>query len=82
MIAGIIGILGWLFTSLFAIAAVIMGHISLSQIRARGDSGRGMAITGLVLGYIAIGFSLLAVIFWFFIWGGLAGLGAVSSTHS
>jgi hypothetical protein len=32
--------------------AVIFGHIALSQIRRTGAPGRGMAIAGLVLGYI------------------------------
>jgi len=36
------------------ILAVVFGHIALSQIQRRGDGGRGMAIAGLVIGYIGI----------------------------
>lgn len=36
------------------ILAVVFGHIALSQISRKGDGGRGMAIAGLVIGYIGI----------------------------
>lgn len=42
------GILG------MAIIPVILGHISLSQIKKTGEQGRVMAIIGLVLGYIGL----------------------------
>ncbi|MDQ1602221.1 MAG: hypothetical protein QOE01_66 [Actinomycetota bacterium] len=53
----VLGIL-WLFW-LGSLLAVIFGHIALSQIRRRGEGGRGMAIAGLVLGYIGVAFFLL-----------------------
>ncbi len=34
------------------IAAIVLGSISLKQIRLSGEDGRGMAITGLVLGIV------------------------------
>jgi hypothetical protein len=37
---------------LAGIAAIVLGSISLKQIRVSGEDGRGMAITGLVLGII------------------------------
>ena len=37
-----------------SILAVIFGHVALSQIDKRGEDGRGMAIAGLVLGYIGL----------------------------
>jgi len=37
-----------------AIPAVILGHVARSQIRRTGERGDGMAIAGLVLGYLAI----------------------------
>jgi peptidyl-prolyl cis-trans isomerase B (cyclophilin B) len=30
---------------------IVMGHIALSQIRRTGESGRGIAIAALVVGY-------------------------------
>ena len=40
----------------FAIVAVIFGHIALSEIRKSPGrcKGRGLAITGIVLGYIGV----------------------------
>ena len=36
----------------FAPLAILFGHLSLSQIRRSGEQGRGMAVAGLVIGYI------------------------------
>jgi hypothetical protein len=55
---------GEFFTmGLTAIPAVICGHIARGQIKRTGEDGSGMAVTGLVLGYLAIGlFALLVTI--------------------
>ena len=37
-----------------SIAAVITGHIALNQIKRTGEKGRGLAIAGLVLGYLGL----------------------------
>ena len=39
-------------------AGVITGHIALAQIKRSGEKGRGLAITGLVLGYLYIAGSI------------------------
>ena len=44
------------------IAAVITGHIALSQIRRTGEAGKGFAIAGLVLGYVSIALSVLLLV--------------------
>lgn len=36
----------------FAPLAILFGHLSLSQIKRSGEEGRGMAIAGLVIGYV------------------------------
>jgi len=46
-------------TSIFA---VIFGHIALGRIRRGEESGRGMAIAGLVIGYIGLAVTALALI--------------------
>ena len=47
-----------------SIVAIIMGHLSLSDIRRSAGrlSGRGMAITGLVLGYVGLSFIPVLII--------------------
>jgi Domain of unknown function (DUF1707)/Domain of unknown function (DUF4190) len=51
LIAGILWF-GWLGS----IAAVVFGHVALFQIKSSGgrQCGYGMAVTGLVLGYVAL----------------------------
>lgn len=48
-----------------SIAAVVMGHISLSNIKKSGDmlQGRGLAVTGLILGYLIIAIIAAVVVF-------------------
>lgn len=44
-----------LVTAFFvSLAAIICGHIALSQIKRTGQSGRGLAIAGLILGYLGL----------------------------
>ncbi|CAM5518013.1 DUF4190 domain-containing protein [Leifsonia shinshuensis] len=43
----------------FPLAGVICGHIALGQIKRTGESGRGLAIAGLVIGYVYIAFVVL-----------------------
>jgi hypothetical protein len=45
-----------------AIPAVILGHLARTQIRRTGERGDGMAIAGLVLGYLGIGIWTLIII--------------------
>jgi hypothetical protein len=49
----VLGII-WVYW-LGSILAVIFGHISLKQIARNQQSGRGLAVAGLVLGYVGIG---------------------------
>ena len=60
----ILGILG------FNIIAVILGFVSLSQIKKTGEQGRVMAIIGLILGFIGVLF--------FVLWLGFFGLAALT----
>ena len=45
-----------------SLAAVITGHIALAQVKRTGEAGRNLAIAGLVLGYIGIGITTLALV--------------------
>jgi Domain of unknown function (DUF4190)/Domain of unknown function (DUF1707) len=47
---------------LAAIPAVILGHLARQHIRRTGERGDGMAIAGLVLGYLGIGIWTLIII--------------------
>ena len=57
----------------FALIPVVMGHIALRQIRERGDGGAGLAIAGLILGYIALaGYVVIGVFLVLILVGGVA----------
>jgi hypothetical protein len=60
------GILTFLGCSLLAaLPAVICGHLALSRLKSgRATAGRGLAIAGLILGYVGIVASIVVAIFW------------------
>ncbi|MGN6501669.1 MAG: DUF4190 domain-containing protein [Pseudolysinimonas sp.] len=45
-----------------SLGGVICGHIALSQIRRTGEAGHGLAMAGLIIGYVFIGLGVLFVI--------------------
>ena len=63
MVLGILSIIS--FGILTAIPAVICGHIAKNKIRTDSENlqGDGMALSGLILGYITIGISILVIPF-------------------
>ena len=74
------GILGWtLLPFLGSIAAVICGHMARSEIRREPDrlEGDGLAIAGLVLGYLSIAMAVLLVLAVFLFFGGLVWFAAM-----
>ena len=57
----VLGIL-WLYW-IGSILAVIFGHVALSQIRKDPSiQGRGMAVAGVVLGWVGLGVLLIGLI--------------------
>jgi hypothetical protein len=50
----ILAVVSLVLAFFLSIGAVICGHIALSQIKRTGERGRGLAIAGLVLGYLGI----------------------------
>lgn len=64
LVFGVLGILtGVKLLGVLSVAAIVTGHIALSRAK-RGQGGRGLAITGLILGYLI----LAGVALYFFIW--------------
>jgi hypothetical protein len=60
MITGIAGLtVGWSVPLPWSLAAVILGHIGLSQLKRGVGYGRGYAIAGLATGYTGIALALL-----------------------
>ncbi|SMO46529.1 protein of unknown function [Geodermatophilus aquaeductus] len=58
--AMVLGIL-WIYW-IGSILALVFGYTARSQIRERGEAGDGMAIAGIVLGWVGVGFIGLALV--------------------
>ena len=58
-------IIGWFAFGSLCIVGVILGHISLKQLKTSGEGGRGMALTGLIMGYIGIAGWVIGLIIFF-----------------
>lgn len=58
LVASLIGIP----TGIGFIAGIICGHIALSQIKKTGEQGRGMAVAGLIIGYVGVALYIIGLI--------------------
>jgi len=73
------GVLGWtLLPLLGCIVAILTGHLGRAEIRRNPDQyqGDGLAVIGLVLGYVGIALAALAVLAFVLFFGGLVWLGS------
>jgi hypothetical protein len=73
------GILCWIaLPFVAAVVAVVCGHIARSELRRAPPGaidGDGMAIAGLILGYLHLGLFAVAILLIFTVLGGLAFFG-------
>ncbi len=75
------GIVSWLLLPLLgALVAIITGHLARSEIRGSqgGLDGDGLAIAGLILGYLQIVLVILTVAAVMLFFGGLAFLASIN----
>jgi hypothetical protein len=66
VISLVFGVLGWTLLPLIGIiVAIVTGHLALGQIRRSNgtETGEGLAIAGLVLGYLGLAVAVMAVLF-------------------
>ena len=60
-----LAILAFVFSFFVSVAAVVLGHIALSQIKRTNERGWGLAVAALVLGYLVIGFVVVLSVSFF-----------------
>ena len=81
VISLISGIVGWtVLPFIGALVAIICGHLARSEIRNAlpgSMEGSGMALAGLILGWVQMVLIVLAVVFIFLFLGGLAFLASM-----
>ena len=77
LVSGILGVMP--FPILASVVAVVTGHLARAEIRRNPErlDGDGMAVAGLVLGYVMLGLWLLGAAAVLLFLGGLAWLGMV-----
>ena len=71
----IMGIVGWtVFPFLGSLVAIVTGHMARAEIRRQPQAleGDGLAVAGLVLGWLAVIGSILVVVGFVLFFGGLA----------
>jgi len=59
LVCGVAQVMLW---PLATIPAVVLGHVARHQIRRTGEAGSGLALAGLILGWIGVGFLVLAIV--------------------
>ncbi|HET7339420.1 MAG TPA: DUF4190 domain-containing protein [Candidatus Dormibacteraeota bacterium] len=75
----VFGIISWFVCPVVGgVLAVVFGHVARGQIRQSGESGGGLAIAGLILGYFHLAAALIVGFIWLVIVGGtFAAIGAI-----
>lgn len=61
-IVAVIGLCGYGLGGYLGIVGAILGHVSRRQIRERGEAGDGMALAGIITGWIATVIAVLATV--------------------
>jgi hypothetical protein len=65
--AMILGILGFFTCGVTSVLALILGHVASGQIKRTGENGQGMALAGIILGWILTG---LWILYWVLVTAG------------
>ncbi len=68
-----------LFFYITAVGGVICGHIARRQIREGNESGDGLALAGLIIGYIILALGVIVIVF---VAVAIAGAAASSGVNS
>lgn len=61
------------------LVGIITGHIALGQIKKTGEQGRGLALAGLIIGYVLLVVGIIVAIVWFAIIGAAISSGEVTT---
>jgi small-conductance mechanosensitive channel len=65
IIALVAAILSWVLFPVFgALVGIVTGHIARGQIRRTGESGKGLALAALIIGYVHLVVVTVAAIAW------------------
>ena len=74
----LVGLVAAFLAFLPAVLAAIFGHIGVAKSKSMDGTGKGMAVTGFILGYVTIALIVLTTVWWIV---AIAITGAGSGTH-
>lgn len=60
-IVGIAGLCAYGLGGFIGAVGAILGHVARRQVRERGEGGDGMALAGIIVGWIAVGLAVITV---------------------
>jgi hypothetical protein len=64
----------------FTVPGIIMGHIALHQIRLTGEGGHGLALAGLIVGYVLFAIALILTVLYVLLFIGLLAWGTANAS--
>ncbi|HEU5028091.1 MAG TPA: DUF4190 domain-containing protein [Spirillospora sp.] len=76
----VLGLVGFVSCGLTSVLAIIFGHVAQSQIKRTREEGSGMAVAGLILGYIVTAGWAIFWIFYVWLWAIMFGSAATTGT--
>ncbi|MFB4301146.1 DUF4190 domain-containing protein [Actinomadura sp. NTSP31] len=77
----VLGLVGFVSCGLTSVLAIIFGHVAQGQIKRTHEEGSGMALAGLILGYIVTAGWVIFWIFYVWLWAIMFGSAASTSTY-
>ncbi|WP_426517694.1 DUF4190 domain-containing protein [Diaminobutyricibacter sp. McL0618] len=78
----VLAIIAFVAAFVVPIAAIVLGHISVSQLRTSGEQGRGLAIAGLIIGYVFTAFTVVFFVLWLVLFFGVMATHGFSGTQA
>jgi Domain of unknown function (DUF4190) len=75
----VLAIVGFILAFVVTVAGIVVSFIALSQIKKTGEGGHGLALAGVILGFV---FSAFWIIYFIVIIAALAFAGSVGSVGS
>ena len=72
----VLSIIALIAAFVIPLAGIIVGAISLGQIKRTGEGGHGLALAGVILGIVFTVFGLIGIIIYFVSLATLAGIGS------
>jgi len=78
----IVSICGVLMCPLVGVVGAILGHKARKQCRERDEDGDGMALAGIIIGWISFGFMVAIILLYAVIIAGVFASGGFDSTSS